>query len=176
MITDQSDRTETLVGAGVPSRFLTALETLEVFDELRYIIKMPKSAYFYLPQIQETHAYLRGKKITPIYDGSNGDTYYVLLQDDDRRRFCRIHLECEEPVEDFGSDFRYMLTDLIIKLYEFSQSAVDELASVGVRLGLKEAPTLLAGLERADREGLRKTFDADRKWRESQLASILSQS
>ena len=173
MITPPDRRLQRLLEAGVPGCFLEALDDLESLGDLQCVVRPPDSAYFYLPRICDERLSLAGFEVTPIFDGVNGDTYHVLLSKGPEARFARFGLEADEIHADYGNDFRLMLADLLIDLYEFSEDDLPALAATGRQLGLANPEVLLQALHDANRAGARKTFESDAAWRASHVLRIV---
>ena len=173
MITPWNLRNEILALAGVPSAFLEAIEHLEKYGDLQFIARKPDAAYFYLPQICDTYSTLQGQTITPIFDGSNGDRFYVHLSGDAGNRFVIFLLENDEIYQDFGANFQFMLAHLLIEFYEFSELTVDELAAVSKTLGFCNSRSLFESLEQATKSDARKTFELDAAWRRVNIPRIV---
>ena len=173
MITPRNLRHETLVLAGVPAAFLNALDHLAEYGDLQFIASKPDAAYFYLPQISDVYSTLQGQTITPIFDGTNGNTFYVHLSGKSGNRFVFFELENDEIYQDFGADFQFMLAHLLIEFYEFSESATDDLVGVGQALGFRQARSLFEALEQADEIRARKTFELDSAWRRVHIPRIV---
>ncbi len=173
MIIPPDKRELVLQKAGVPLALLTALENLRSLDDLRYQIEGPEAAYFYLPQIIH-YEILAGSTITPILSGSNGDTYYVLLQKDEKNRFVYFELEQDQIYEDFGSNIQFLLAHIFINFYEFSQQTPERIVEIGNRLGFVASKELFTALESSGSE--RKTFASDDAWRLRVLPEILGSS
>jgi hypothetical protein len=175
MLTPVEKRTERLKAAGVFSEFLYAQDHPVEFQDLQDDLVFPDSAYFYLPQIYEASPYLVGWNITPVFDNSNGDIYYVHMEKDGIEKFACIYLEGQELGQDFGPDFRYLLMDFLIDLYEFYfDSPIADLARIGERLGFTNTNQLLNALVAAEEKGLRRSFEDDRAWREINLPLIIN--
>jgi len=177
MLTPIENRTEKLKAAGVFPEFLYAQDHPDEFSELQYEWEFPKAAYFYLPQISGENSYLAGWNITPVFDNSNGDIYHVHMERDGLEKFARLYLEISEIGKDFGADFRYLLADFLIDLYEsaeFSEQSIDDLGKTGERLGFVNARQLFSALEDATEKKLRGSFEGDREWRETNLPLIIN--
>jgi hypothetical protein len=81
------------------------------------MIKFPEGAYFYLKSIESTYSILRGYEITPIYEGANGDTFWVLLSNANESRFVHFELEQDEIYDDYGNDFMLLLANCVIDFF-----------------------------------------------------------
>lgn len=174
MIIEAEKRRDILVSAGVPEQFLSAIEYPERFEDLKFMAKAPDGFYFYMPSVLDNYKILSGYDVTPIYEGSNGDTYYVLLTRDEEIRFIHFELEQDSIYEDYGSSFQLMLADFLIDYYEFAtEVSIEQLSDYGVKLGFKNAKRLFEALEEADQNGIRKTFELDKKWRNEVLPKIV---
>lgn len=177
MLTPIENRTEKLKAAGVFPEFLYAQDHPDEFSELQYEWEFPKAAYFYLPQISGEDSYLAGWNITPVFDNSNGDIYYVHMEREGLKKFACLYLESSELGQDYGSDFRYLLADFLIDFYEsaeFSEQSIDDLGKTGERLGFVNARQLFSALEDATEKKLRGSFEGDREWRETNLPLIIN--
>lgn len=170
MITPPDQRDRVLLEAGVPLALLTALEDLASLDELEYQIKGPDAAYSYLPCIIH-YKILEGSIVTPILSGNNGDTYYVLLQKDEKNRFVYFELGQDEIYEDFGSNVQFLLAHIFIDFFEFSEQSPERIIEIGHRLGLMASKELFEALEGSG--GERNTFESDKAWRLRVLPQIL---
>lgn len=170
-ITAVADRSKVLIDAGVPSAFLSALDDLGSLGDLRFLLKAPESAYFYIPEIEKSYSCLLGWQITPICDGSNGDVFYVHLANSRDSKFVYFELENDEIYGDFGKNFQFMLAHLLIAFFEFSELGTEELSRIAGRLGFEKAPELLAALERDNH--MRDTFESDKNWRLNNLGLII---
>ncbi len=173
MITPKETRREKLLSHGVPVAFLDAIES-PPHEELKFVLCYPESAYFYLPSVESTYAILRGHDITPIFDGPNGDSYWVLLSNQDSYRFVHFTLETDEVFNDYGSDFMLLLAHTIIRFYE-NADELDEsqIAEASRSVGFPQSENLISALALADRRGLRCTFESDAEWRREHLPQIL---
>ncbi len=174
MITPPEKRISALVDAGVPLSFLEAFANPDALGDLRFMLRAPDSAYFHLPQILNTRDILADFEVTPIVDGSNGDTFYVLLSRGGVRRFVHFELEADEIYGDFGEDFRLMLADLLIGIYEFSEQDLQSLIGVGRLLGFERSEDLFNALHEADQRGARNTFESDNAWRASFIPGLVA--
>ena len=174
MITSIENRREMLESHGVPVAFLDAIETPPA-EDLEYILKFPDAAYFYLKTVETTYSILRGYDITPIFDGGNGDTYWVLLTNSTDTRFVHFELEQDEIYNDYGNDFLSLLADVVIKFYEFADELDDsEIINVAQALGFPNAEPLVSALTLADEQGSRCTFESDAEWRRTNIPSIIN--
>lgn len=174
MIIPQEVRVSKLISQGVPVEFLEALDDTSKFEDLEFIVNGPDSAYWYLQDIYPKYECIQDYDVTPIYCGSNNDTFYVLLSRDDEIRFVYFGLEDDAIYTDFGSNFMFMLANFMIEYYEFADSVgLSVLGEIGVKLGLKKAPGLMSALQEADDKGLRKSFELDKAWREENVPSFI---
>lgn len=173
MITPKEDRREKLLSHGVPVAFLDSIDS-PPSEDLKFILRFPDAAYFYLPTIETTYSMFRGYDITPIFDGSNTDTFRVLLSSSSESRFIHFGLEHDEIYDDYGNDFMLVLADTVIQFYEFANELSEaEIAEVAQSIGFSRADELVFALASADRQGLRNTFDSDAEWRRSNLPRIV---
>ena len=163
-----------LLKYGVPSTFLDAVDNTKKFDDLEFIVKYPDSVYCYLSDILPTYQILKGYDVTPIYEGGNGDTFYVLLSNANEARFVHFELENDEIYDDYGSDFMLMFVDFLIYYYEFAdETGIETFVEYGKKMGFPKSEELFKSLEEADSKGLRKTFELDKKWRKENVPSFL---
>jgi hypothetical protein len=173
MITPKEHRRDKLLSHGVPIAFLDAIETPPA-EDLEFILRFPDAAYFYLPTIQSAYSILRGYDITPIFDGSNGDTFWVLLSNTSEFRFVHFELEQDEIYDDYGTNFMLLLADMVIRFYEFADELNEsQIAEAARSMGFPQADELATALASADEQGLRSTFDSDAKWRRNNLPRIV---
>jgi len=174
MIIEDKQRDKKLISNGVPKEFLDAIEDTESFKDLKYIVQGPENAYFYLEEIYPRYNSLRNYDVTPIYCGGNNDTFYVLLTNSEEKRFVYLSLEEDAIYEDFGSDFSYMLANLLIDYYEFADNVeINTLGEYGMKMGFKNAQAFLQALEDADANGLRSSFETDEAWRRENISRFL---
>ncbi len=170
MIIPKENRSAMLIAHGVPPEFLDALDNQSIFETLGFILNGPENAYGYLQDIYPHYQCINNYDVTPIYCGMNGDTLYVLLSRDDEVRFVYFALEVDAIYKDFGADFMYMLADFMIDAYEGWDSLdLSALGELGIKLGFKKAPELMAALKKANTQGLRKTFASDQAWRDENI-------
>lgn len=173
MIVENEQRKEVLINARVSEKFLSAIESPGKFQDLEFMARAPDGFYFYLPPVFENYKILSGYDVTPIYEGSNGDTYYVLLANDKEIRFVHFELEQDAIYTDFGDSFQLMLVDFLINYYEFAtEVSIEELSEYGVQLGFDKSKHLFEALERADDDGKRKTFESDIMWRNEMFPKL----
>lgn len=174
MLTPADQRIALLLSKGVPQAFLDALASLDEHGPLRFAIRPPQGAYFYLPKIAHYRC-IAGYTVTPIHDGANGDVFHVHLGRGGESRFVRFALERDEIHADYGGDFQRMLADLMIDLYESADEVpIEELARIGSRIGFVAPLRLLRALEAADQANLRSSFAADAQWRAGTVPTILA--
>lgn len=174
MIIERENRREKLLEYGVPSEFLDAIDNIDQFIDLEFIVKYPDSAYFYLIDILPTYKIFNGYDVTPIYEGGNGDTFYVLLSNSLEARFVHFELENDEIYSDYGSSFMLMFADFLINYYEFSdETNIETLIEYGNKMGFPRSGQLFKLLKEADSNGLRNTSQSDKKWREANIYSFL---
>ena len=151
MITPNEKREQKLLEHGVPIGFLQALEKIDNFPELEFIINNQDSAYYYLDDIYEKYDSINNYDITPIFCGNNNDTFYVLLTNESTIRFVFFELEQDEIYTDYGSNFMPMLVDLLVMYYEFAEDLkIEELKNIGTKMGLKSSNELFNDLENDD--------------------------
>jgi len=144
MIISKENREDKLISVGVKSQFFQALRNLEELGDLQFQIQEPTGAYFYLEQLENQYEILKDYHITPICDGSNGDTFYVLLSKEDEVRFVYFGLEDDEIYEDFKDSFELLLAHLIIELMDFSEEQSSEcFVEVATKLGLSKAKNIV---------------------------------
>ena len=121
MLIPEEERREALLRAGVPETFLDAIDNLEEYGALQYLILEPEAAYDYLPTIEDEYEILDGYDIVPICDGPNGDSFYVLLLGSEGFRFVYFELEADEIYHDFKDSFQRLLAHLVIDWVEFTE-------------------------------------------------------
>ncbi|WP_196157620.1 hypothetical protein [Reinekea sp. G2M2-21] len=174
MIIQKDKRREKLIEYGVIPAFLDAIDNTGEYQDLEFIVKYPDGAYWYLEDIYPSYSIFKGYDVTPIYEGGNGDTFYVLLSNNEEARFVHFELENDEIYNDYGSDFWLMFVDFLIGYYEFAdESSIDALTESGLKMGFPKSADLFSSLESADKNGLRNTFDLDKKWREENVHKFL---
>ncbi|MDD1794429.1 hypothetical protein LRP50_14945 [Enterovibrio sp. ZSDZ42] len=168
MIVQEESRKENLLSAGVTSQFIDAIDRLEELGEIQYQIQKPESAYWYLPSIENEYEILRGFDITPICDGSNGDSFYVLLSKPDERKFVYFELEADEIYNDFGGSFQLLLAHIIIDLMDFSEEqSIEDITKFADGLGLLKAKEVINTVSALDE-------DTDiEKWEVNVLPAII---
>ena len=153
MIVQEERRKENLLDAGVTSQFLDAIDRLEELGEIQYQIQKPEGAYWYLPSIEHEYEILKGFDITPICDGSNGDSFYVLLSKPDERKFVYFELEADEIYNDFGGSFQLLLAHLIIDLIGFSEDQnIEDITKLAESLGLLKAKEVINKVSALDED------------------------
>ncbi len=172
MITSNEHRMSKLLAAGVPLEFLSAFNNLENFVGLGDILQPPDAAYHYLPQIFDKYQCLAGWEITPICD-SHTNLFYVYLSNSLEAKFVYLALEQDQILKDFGSQFAYLLSHLLIEYYESLELSITELSDIGKRLGFPQATILFTALELASQQKLRSTFEHDHAWRRDNLPRII---
>ena len=170
MIIEPENRRAKLESVGVPAAFLDAIDSPEQFKGLEFIAQKPEGTYFYLPDIYEDYDCLQGYDITPIYEGSNGDTFHVHFSNEHESKFVHFELEQDEIYDDFGSNFMYMLADLLIEYFEFDPDlGTEAFILYGEAMGFPNASQLFNALAQADRH----TFELDAQWRREHLPEII---
>lgn len=163
-----------LSGNGVPIEFLSAIDNVSAFEDLEFIVKYPEGTYWYLKDIYPKYSCLSGYDVTPIYEGRNGDTFYVMLSKPGEVRFVHFELENDEIYDDYGNNFMLMLANFLISYYEFATEIdIEKLAEYGVKMGFKNSSQLFSALEKADKDRLRSTFELDKKWRNENLVKYV---
>ena len=168
VITSEDIRRDKLISAGVPSEFLDAIENPSEFTDLEFLFQYPKSFYWYYPDIA-SYECLQGFEVTPIFDGSNGDTFFVMLSKQGERHFAWFELEQDEIYESFGSNFMYLLAYFLIKYYESTELNLDQLSEYGEQMGFEKSRQLFSMLADADEKCERMD---DVKWRSANLGSL----
>jgi hypothetical protein len=167
MITDANKRKNVLLNAGVPAAFLSAIDAIKKYDDLQFVIQTPEDGYFYLPQICNLHACLKGATITLICDNGPG-SFYVLLTEENTNHFAKVFLELDSKIVFQNVDF--LMADILIQLYELSDASTQDLTKIGHELGFKQAKNLFAALENANRS----TVELDDAWRKNTLPLIIA--
>jgi len=153
MIIQEQRRKEKLLSAGVTSQFLDAVDRLKELGDIQYQIQNPESAYYYLPSIENEYQILKGFDITPICDGPNGDSFYVLLSKPDESKFVYFELEIDEIYNDFGASFQLFLAHIIIELWDFSEDqSTEELVQFAASMGLAKAKDVMQGLSELNQD------------------------
>ncbi|WP_394391754.1 hypothetical protein [Shewanella woodyi] len=153
MIVQEESRKENLLSAGVTSQFIDAIDRLEELGEIQYQIQNPEGAYWYLPSIENEYEILRGFDITPICDGSNGDSFYVLLSKPDERKFVYFELEADEIYNDFGGSFQLLLAHLVIDLMDLSEvQSIEDITKFAESLGLLKAKEVINTVSALDED------------------------
>ena|SRR5579871_3611039 len=176
MITPQDQRRQVLLAHRVPAGFLDAIDQSASDPDLALTLRYPESAYDYLPTIADNYQILKGWTITPVYEGSNGDTFWVLLSSPTQFKFVHFELEQDEIYDDFGDNARLMIADFLVGFYETCEHrSIQSIAAMGVAMGLPKAAQLLGALEDAGRQGLRNTFAGDKAWRAQHLKLYTSE-
>jgi hypothetical protein len=174
MITPREHRRQKLQSHGVPVAFLDAIDK-PPSEDLEFILRFPDGAYFYLKTIESVYSILRGYDITPIYDGGNGDTYWVLLSNSTESRFVHFELEHDEIYDDYGDNFMLLLADFVIQFYEFADELDNsDIVNVARKIGFVRAEEFISALALADKQGLRNTFDSDAEWRRNSISRFVS--
>lgn len=174
MIIEKEKRRDKLLEYGVPATFLDAIDNTKEFDDLEFIVKYPDIVYWYLSDILPIYEILQGYDVTPIYEGGNGDTFYVLLSNANETRFVHFELENDEIYDDYGSNFMLMFVDFLIYYYESAdETSIETLTGYGKKMGFPKSAELFKSLEEADRVDLRKTFELDKQWRRENVSRFL---
>jgi len=174
MIIEKEARRNKLIDNGVLPAFLDAIDNISEFEDLEFIVKYPDSAYWYLVDIYPNYEILKGYDVTPIYDGNNGDTFYVLLTNNDETRFVHFELENDEIYKDYGNNFMLMFIDFLISYYELAdRTSITTLIGYGEKMGFPKSAQLFNALDTADSNDLRKTFELDKQWRIDNIQSFL---
>lgn len=174
MITPRADRRHRLIAKGVPEPFLDAIDDSGNDGQLRFMLRYPEGAYFYLPDVIDTYRILKGWEITPIYEGCNEDTFWVMLSNPVQTKFVHFELEQDEVYTDYGADPQLLVADFVVRYYESAHTqGVDQIAQFARKIGLSKGGELLEALEDADRNGLRSTFEGDECWRQENLPRFI---
>lgn len=168
MIVPIQNREQTLVAAGVKREFLEALQQLEAYAGLRFVIKPPEGAYDYLPTIIGSYKILNGFTVTPVCDGANGDTFYVLLTQQSQKKFVYFSLESDCIYYDFGDDFQLLLAHIIIAVFEVSEESDADIIELAERIGFGKAPALIAALSELT------VATNMQRWQQQELPRILA--
>lgn len=177
MIISKEERRKSLIDAGVPKPFLDALKNIDKYDHLRFMIREPDSFYFYIDTIYESYKSIKDFNITPVFEGDNGDVFYVYLFNEQEQKFAHFELENDELYSDYGGNFSLMLANLLIDLYEMAEElSIEELSKIGQEIGAPFAGELFKELENADEENLRSSFKSDDNWRKKNLVQIIKSS
>ena len=177
MIIQKEERRKRLVDAGVPQLFLDALNEIDKYDDLQFMIREPDSFYFYIDTIYKSYKSIKDFNIVPVFEGSNGDIFYVYLFNEQEQKFAQFELENDELYADYGTSFSLMLANLLIDFYEFADElSIEELSKIGQQIGAQFADKLFKKLEMADEESLRKSFESDNNWRKKNLEEIIKSS
>lgn len=175
MITNIDKRRETLIAAGVPEKLLSAINEPSEFQDLEFVAKNPEGFYFYLDSVWQDYEILSGYQVTPIYEGCNSDSYYVLLSNQHEKRFVHFELEQDEIYDDYGANLGLMFANFLIDYYKFADEVeIEQLIDYGHKMGFKESEKLFRQLESADNNQLRATFESDKEWRENNLPEIIA--
>ena len=128
----------------------------------------------YLPDIENDYSILNGFDITPIFDGSNGDTFWVLLSNENESKFVHFELEADEIYDDYGSSFNKLLANLVIDLYEnMDDLESEELVGKVKSLGFEKAKDFIESIRSADEKELRMTTEDDEKWRKENIPMFI---
>jgi len=174
MITLEVDRRIKLKSHGVPTKFLDAIDSASSHKIFESVLKYPESGYSYLNTIK-TYKIFQGYDVTPIYDGINEDTFWMLLSNSTEAKFVHFELEQDEIYNDYGDNFMWMLADLIVHLYESKDElSIVELIELSEELGFPNSELFLRALEKADEDGLRKTFKLDGSWRKEHIPKYIN--
>lgn len=174
MIISKEDRKEMLLKVGVPRVFLDTLDNIQNERELRFMIKQPDDFYFYIISIYQNYQCIKDYNIVPVFEGDNGDEFYVYLFNDKEQKFAHFELENDELYSDHGTSFDLMLANLLIDLYEFAEDlSISELVKKGEMIGAKFSKQLFEQLVVAEENNLRSSFELDKKWRKNNLKEIV---
>ncbi|BDD12076.1 hypothetical protein FUAX_45080 (plasmid) [Fulvitalea axinellae] len=166
-----------MIDAGVPQLFLDALKDIDKYDDLQFMIREPDSFYFYIDTIYNSYKSIKDFNIVPVFEGSNGDVFYVYLFNEQEKKFAHFTLENDELYSDYGTSFSLMLANLLIDLYEFAyELPIEELSKIGREIGAQFSDELFKKLEMAGEESLRKFFESDNNWRKKYLEEIIKSS
>ena len=177
MIISKEERRKYLMDAGVPQQFLNALADIDKYDPLRFMIREPDSFYFYIDTIYKSYKSIKDFNIAPIFEGDNGDVFYVYLFNEKEQKFAHFELENDELYSDYGVYFSLMLANLLIDLYEIADElSIKELSKIGQEIGAPFAVELFKELEKVDEENLRSSFESDKVWRNNNLKKITKSS
>jgi hypothetical protein len=172
----KENRFQRLVDLGVPGQFLEILKKSKEHEQLRYMIREPESFYYYIEQIHDTYSSIKEYNIIPIYEVDNGDVFYVYLYNEKNQMFARIDLEFDELAFNYGTNFNLMLADLLIEIYEEGELSIEEFSKFGIEIGVNFATELYKRLEEAEQAGLRRTFEDDKIWRNTNIEMIIKNS
>lgn len=174
MIVLKEHRIKKLLEVGVPEVFLKALEKINQDSHLRFMIKEPDGFYFYINDIHPEYECIKDYNIAPIFEGDNGDVFYVYLFNAKAEKFACFSLENDRLYSDYGTSFDLMLANLLVNLYEFADDlSIEELTNKGEAMGGKFSRELFKQLKEADDKHLRSTFHSDKKWRADNLGRII---
>jgi len=174
MIISKEERKEALLKIGVPEAFLKTLENIENENELRCMIKEPEGFYYYIDSIYQNYECIKEYNILPVFEGDNGDEFYVYLFNDQEQKFAHFELENDELYSDHGTSFDLMLADLLIDLYELAEDlSISELIKKGEMIGAKFSKQLFEQLVVTEENNLRSSYELDKKWRKDNLKEII---
>ncbi|MDF1698228.1 MAG: hypothetical protein P1U56_20435 [Saprospiraceae bacterium] len=177
MIVSKENRKEKLLQIGVPEAFLKTLENIQNESELSCMIKEPDDFYYYIDSIYQNYKCIKDYNIVPIFDGDNGDKFYVYLFNDEEQKFAHFELENDELYSDHGTSFDLMLANLLIDLYELAEElSISELTKKGEMIGAKFSKQLFKQLVVAEEKNLRSSNELDKKWRKNNLTEIVKSS
>ena len=125
MITPEENRRIKLIENGVPKLFLDAIDNVTDFEDLEFVFQYPEALYHYYKNIKE-YSILQNYELTPIFEGSNGDYYFVLLSNSEDKKFVTFELEHDEIYSDYGSDFKAMFERFFEDYTCFAEDLTDE--------------------------------------------------
>ena len=170
---NKTNRRETLIAHGVPAAFLDVVDDPQGFLNPLIALK-PNAFYFYMgDDIYQSYAFLKDCVITPVFESANHDNFWVLLQQKNSHRFIHYELESVEPIQDFGQNFMAVLVNLLIDYYEMADDLnISELTKYGKAIGFDKSEDLFVALEEATEQGLRRTFELDKEWREKKIPTF----
>lgn len=138
-IVTKENRVKELLDFGLPKVFL---ENIGNIPELKYRVEDVDGAYFYLPTILN-YKILSGKKVIPIFDC--GESFTMLISDNEIGHIINFELENDEVYEDYGTNIDLMLMDIMIDYFDDhpdDEIDLENYISVGLKIGFEKSEEL----------------------------------
>lgn len=138
-IVSKENRLSELLNFGFPKEFL---ENIGKIPELAYRVQDTEGAYYYLPTILN-YEILKSKNIVPIY--GSGESFCVLISDNESRKIIWFELECDEIYRDYRDNWELLLMDIMIEYFDDTidnEIGIEQFQSVANKIGFSKSEAL----------------------------------
>ncbi|WP_289663804.1 hypothetical protein [Flavobacterium panacagri] len=138
-IISKENRKNALLNFGFPKEFI---ENIGKIPELAYRVQDAEGAYFYLPTILN-YTILNGKRIIPIY--GSGESFWVLIDDNESQKIIKFELECDQIYIDYGNNWELLLMDIMIEYFDDhidDEISIEKFQLVANKIGFSKAQAL----------------------------------